>query len=103
MKEFNEQEFNDTVENLRQKAFKSGWILPQHTAEALIRYVDYHCPPGDFLLAVLTNDLGQAVACADEENIIAIVDIYRVCYNYIPMNCWGTWSNVKNWLSRDNP
>ena len=62
------------------------------------RYADLHCPTGDFLRAVLSNDLKQAVMRADDENIRVLPEIVCYCYWEIPHSCWGSPERVKAWL-----
>ncbi len=63
------------------------------------RYVNDRIPPGGFLTAVLSNDLTQAVARADDTNIRLLPEYVRYCYNEIPSPCWGSPERVEAWLS----
>jgi hypothetical protein len=69
------------------------------TIAGIRRYADLHCPTGSFLYAVLSNDLKEAVACADAENITTLPEIVCYCYNEIPYNCWGSLDKVQAWLN----
>jgi hypothetical protein len=69
------------------------------TIASINRYVDLHCPTGDFLYAVLTNNLKEAVGRADEENLAALPEIVGYCYNEIPFDCWGSPARVAAWLN----
>lgn len=62
-------------------------------------YVTRHIDPGDFLQAVLANDLREAFGRADEENRYAMFDIVAYCWNNIPSNCWGSWPIVRAHLA----
>jgi hypothetical protein len=73
-------------------------IKPE-TIAGINRYVAMHCPTGDFLRAVLCNDLKEAVARADDENIKVLPEIVCYCYNEIPHNCWGSPEKVNAWLA----
>ena len=75
-------------------------MIPEHTKGGIDRYVNYHIPTGDFLYAVLTNNLKESFARADDENIKNMFDIVKYCYNEIPSECWGSPEKVKNWLSK---
>ena len=75
-------------------------MIPQRTKEALDRYVSERIPTGHFLQAVLSNNLREALGRADSENIIALFDIVKYCYNEIPSNCWGSPEAVKAWLEK---
>lgn len=73
-------------------------ISPEHTKQDIDAYVRDRLPPGDFLHAVLSNDLRESVFRADEENRAAMFDIVCYCYNNIPAECWGSRERVSNWL-----
>ena len=64
-------------------------------------YVKVGCQPGGFLIAVLSNDLREAFARADQENIAAMFEIVKYCWNEIPSECWGSPEKVNDWLTRD--
>lgn len=72
---------------------------PNHLVEALQRYVHQGIPPGDFLLAVLRNDLMGAFARADLANIYAMPTIVAYVYNRTPWNCHGSEERVNRWLA----
>ncbi len=73
--------------------------IPDYTFSAIKRYVEARIPVGDFLYAVLTNDLGSAIAHADENNKLKLDKIVSFVYNEIPARCWGNKKRVKEWLS----
>ena len=73
-------------------------MIPQHTREALDRYVNHKIPTGGFLLAVLSNDLFGAIGQADRENRAALADICEYIYNELPSNCWGSKDIVWKWV-----
>lgn len=69
--------------------------------EALKRYVENRCPTGDFLEAVLSNDLREAFGRADEHNRETMFEIVCYCWNELPAVCWGSRERVKDWLKND--
>jgi hypothetical protein len=71
------------------------------TKNNINNYVQQHIDPGDFLQAVLANDLREAFGRADEENRYAMFEIVKYCYNHIPRNCWGSWEVVRGWLAQE--
>jgi hypothetical protein len=71
---------------------------PASVIESLQLYVKERVPPGDFLYAVLTNDLRESFGRADEDNRAAMFEIVSYCYNRIPANCWGSRERVQAWL-----
>lgn len=73
--------------------------VPQHLLAALRRYAINHEPTGSFLHAVLANDLMRAVAHADEYSTAALSAIVAYVFNCLPMACWGSPENVREWLS----
>lgn len=74
-------------------------IKPE-TIASIRKYADEHCPPGDFLRAVLSNDLVEACARADDDNLRVIPEIVCYCYNEIPGFCWGSQDKVQKWLTQ---
>jgi hypothetical protein len=72
--------------------------IKQSTLDSLTRYVEQHIPTGDFLRAVLENDLMEACGRADEENAIALFQICAYVYNELPTPSHGSPEKVKKWL-----
>lgn len=72
--------------------------VPQHTQDALARYVEDRLEPGGFLQAVLTNDLFRAVSRADIVNQQRLPAIVRFIYNRCPMGCHGSQEAYEAWL-----
>jgi hypothetical protein len=64
--------------------------VPEHDHGSLVRYILDGVIPGGFLQAVLSNDLREACARADDQNLFAIPVIVAWLYNYAPANCWGS-------------
>lgn len=85
-------------EVLSKKEGTKVYSIPEHTAAALRRYIYDRIPPGDFLLAVLSNDLLGAVSRADDLNRGKLVDIISYLYNEAPRFCWGSPQAVESWL-----
>ena len=73
-------------------------MIPKGTLDGIKRYVEDRIPPGDFLTAVLENNLRESFNQADEENRKALFEIVCHCYNALPFICWGSPGKVKNWL-----
>ncbi|HDY88123.1 MAG TPA: hypothetical protein ENH82_08435 [bacterium] len=72
--------------------------IPLHTRGAIDRYVLQGIPTGDFMYNVLSNDLSGAVAHADEQNSIYLVNIVKFIYNYVPQCCHGSRETIAKWL-----
>lgn len=67
--------------------------------ESIQRYVDRGIPTGGFLEALLSNDLKETCARADDDNRHTIFHIVAYCYNEIPSGCWGSPKKVEKWLN----
>lgn len=78
------------------------YIVPQHMRASMKAYVDWHQPVGRFLNAVLSNDLKEAMHCADGENMNNLPAIVSWFYNNAPADCWGTKGRVGAWEMRHN-
>ncbi|HET6452915.1 MAG TPA: hypothetical protein VFI02_00800 [Armatimonadota bacterium] len=66
---------------------------------AIRRYVYTGCNLGDFLTAVIDNNLREALGRADEYNLNTIHEVVKVFYNYCPANCWGSTDKRMAWQS----
>lgn len=75
-------------------------MIPQHMKESLARYVEQRIPCGGFLTAILSNDLKESFARADDQNINLIKEYVIYCYNEIPSICWGSPERVEAWLKK---
>lgn len=74
--------------------------LPEHIRGGVQRYIEHGIAPGDFLTAVIRNDLGASFACADERNIEAMRDIVTFFWTEAPAGSWGSREHMSYWLSR---
>ena len=75
-------------------------MIPDRTIESLRKYVEHGIPTGDFLYAVLTNNLMESFGRADDENREALFEIYEYVYNKIPSSCHGSKAAVAAWLDK---
>lgn len=73
-------------------------MIPENAMETLRAYIDRGRRPGGFMEAVLSNNLSEAVARADERHMIAIPAIVFFLYNEAPSGCWGTPERVRDWM-----
>ena len=69
---------------------------------ALDAYAANGVPTGDFLRAVLSNDLTDAACRADEDNLEDLVNIVKYAYNDLPSACRGSPEKVAAWLAKHN-
>ncbi len=75
--------------------------IPWHMHEGLLAYLFYGRPPGDFLAAVLKNDLVEAFARADGENTRFMRQWAAFLYSHmpaLPVRSWGGSEAYKNWI-----
>lgn len=101
--EFNEAEF-DRLEAHRhaiREELEHGLrklSIPPHMHAAIRTHVIDRQPVGDFLTAVLSNDLKESVKRADHVNLLALITWVDLLYNYCPTDCWGSPEKVAAWL-----
>jgi hypothetical protein len=74
--------------------------VPEHIRGGLIRFVDHGILPGGFLQAVLSNDLPEACARADDENRPRLFAIVRWLWNEAPATCWGSPEAMRAWNAK---
>jgi hypothetical protein len=74
--------------------------IPQRIRDGLDRYAHHHLETGNFLRAVLENDLMRAFDRADAEVVAAMPAILAYVRCQLPGNCWGSPEVVSRWLSR---
>lgn len=74
--------------------------MNQVIKEALDQYGKENVPTGGFLRAVLANDFMEAVARADDYNLLDLHEIACYIYNNIPYNCHGSYEIVEAWIAK---
>lgn len=74
--------------------------IPAHMHEGLLAYLRYGRQPGHFLQAVLSNDLAEACARADEDNQSVLFDYVVFLINYAPSEAWGSPARFRTWIER---
>lgn len=80
-------------------ASSDGYYRPvKFTVENIISYVNERIPTGDFLRAVLENNLIEAFGRADSNNTRYLKEICSFVYMYVPRDAWGSKEAVDNWL-----
>ncbi len=70
-------------------------VIPQRVLKSINQYVWYGRPTGDFVYAVLCNNLQEAVARADASSLATLKDICTYVYNAVPSVCHGSPEAVK--------
>ena len=76
-------------------------LIPARTMYSLTRWVTVAQPPGDFLYAVLSNNLKESYNRGDDENLRALYHITCWLYNHAPGGCWGSPDKVNKWEGMD--
>lgn len=67
--------------------------------DAVDRYAREKIPVGDFLTAVICNNLEGACSRADDRNIHMIPVYVAYLYNETPAACWGSKEKMDAWLA----
>jgi hypothetical protein len=76
-------------------------LIPPRLINALYAYGDEGRPTGDFLRAVLENDLRTAIGLGDSESLAVLPIICRFVYNEMPAKCHGSPEVVATWLEEN--
>jgi len=71
--------------------------IPEHMRAGMLRWIAFGIHPGDFLSAVLENDLKGAVHRGDDLNRNRLVSYVVFLHNYAPATCWGSPAKVALW------
>ena len=85
------------------RTYPEGKIMPNYgtypgeTVDGTKRWIEDGILPGDFLQAVIRNDLTEACARADQYNIILLPEIVAWWYGEAPAASWGSPGRVKEW------
>lgn len=75
-------------------------MLPERMRGGVERYIERGIEPGDFLSAVIRNNLKEAVGRADDENANLLAVYVRYFYSHAPYQCWGSPERFKAWIDR---
>ncbi len=85
----------------RERIMEYQTDIPPLVLRGLTNYVNYGVPVGEFLTAVLENNLANAVAYADVNSLVALKTILMVLHNEAPLKCWRHPDRVAAWLRMD--
>ena len=72
--------------------------IPRSTLGGLADYVLHGIPTGDFLRAVLSNDLEEAYGQADDFNTMAMFEIVHYVVNHVPRQAHGSREAYASWV-----
>lgn len=65
---------------------------------AIDKYINEGHPVGDFVRAVLENNLARALAHADDWNRRHLWEYHIYLHNYTPSQCHGSAKKVRDWF-----
>jgi len=71
--------------------------IPEHCRGGMRRYVEEGVIPGEFLQAVICNDLVESFGRADDINSDRLRDYAGFLYNEIPSLSWGSKEKMRAW------
>jgi hypothetical protein len=75
----------------------NGCYIPERMAGSLRLWIERGIAPGSFLMAVLENNLSEAVGRADDENLANLPAYVGYLYNEAPAPCWGSPAKCEAW------
>lgn len=87
---------NDAIRPYRFNEF----VVRADMVEALWEYVHQGVPLGDFLRAVVCNDLVEACGRADDGNVRNMPAFAAYLYNEMPQGSWGSAEAYERWIGR---
>lgn len=73
-------------------------MLPAHMRSSVKEYVENGTKKGDFLMALLTNNLKESFGRADAENLRCMETWVQFLRWELPSACHGSVLNVRNWI-----
>lgn len=76
-----------------------GMEIPVRLRDGLARYLARRERVGDFLQAVIANDLMRACAKADDLNLGHLAAVVAFLHNEAPFSAWGTADRYRAWVA----
>jgi len=73
--------------------------LPLGAQDSMKQYIEVGQPVSPFLHAVLSNDLHESYATADDVNTHKLRDYVVFLHSQAPRGCWGSPAIVDKWLA----
>jgi hypothetical protein len=86
------------IDNIEANALRCG--IPDDMVGGIERWIKFSVNPGNFLTAVMENNLREAVGRGDAVNQRLLPNYVQFFYNYAPAQCWGSPEKVKAWAER---
>lgn len=87
------------ADQIREMIEQGKHLIPPYMWGGIERYMVNRIAPGHFLTALLSNDLIEAFARADDENAANMQRYCRFLYNYAPRGTYGSPAAVREWLN----
>jgi len=84
----------------RQKAKMFEYGIPERMHSGIRLYYENGIEPGDFLCAVINNDLSGAIDRADDQNARCLKAYVMWFYNQAPSGSWGSAGAVGRWITK---
>jgi hypothetical protein len=75
-------------------------LVPAYMWGGVERYFLHGIPGGSFMTALLSNNLMEAFACADDENAANMRNWCLFLYNYAPRGSYGSPERMNAWLAQ---
>lgn len=67
-----------------------GYTIPQRMHQQIAEYLAYGIEPCEFLVGIITKNLGHCVEHADDNNIPLIAAYYAFFFSHAPATAWGS-------------
>ena len=91
--------FENNPDNQEYSFYKYGkYHIPDYMVDGIKNYLRHGIRPGSFLYAVLENNLTEAVAFADKDNMANLPAYAYWLMNEVPTIAWGSEENVETWI-----
>lgn len=75
------------------------YLVPPYMWDAVEGYFIHRYSPGNFMTALLSNDLMEAMGRADDTNAANMRRWCQFLYNYAPAGSYGSPERFSAWLS----
>ena len=89
---------NQEIVESQLRAGMDTYGVPTGLRDGIVRYAIHHVRPGDFLRAVLENDLFTACWRGDSISVGRLCAIVTCLHHHAPAACWRSPAAVEAWL-----
>jgi len=93
----------DLLANLRLAVVSADELFASYESaiDSIDRYVLDGIPLGGNLRAIVSNDLRETIATADDHRRLALFPIVGYLYNDVPSSCWGSREKHDAWMAME--